>query len=51
MIAHLLSTIPYSPVPVPVLTLPDRPPSSGYRRTPREMQTYVPDHTATVASP
>jgi polyphosphate kinase 2 len=49
MIAHLLSTIPYTPVPKPSLTLPHRPPSSGYRRTPREMQTYVPDHAATVA--
>jgi polyphosphate kinase 2 len=49
MIAHLLSTIPYAPVPKPPLTLPDRPPSSGYRRTPREMQTYVPDHAAALA--
>ena len=49
MIAHLLSTIPYTPVPKPALRLPDRPPSSGYRRTPREMQTYVPDHAATIA--
>ena len=49
MIAHLLSTIPYAPVPKPPLTLPERPPSSGYRRTPREMQTYVPDHAAALA--
>jgi polyphosphate kinase 2 len=49
MIAHLLSTIPYAPVPQPPLALPERPPSSGYRRTPREMQTYVPDHAAAVA--
>jgi polyphosphate kinase len=49
MIAHLLSTVPYTPVAKPALRLPDRPPSSGYRRTPREMQTYVPNHAATVA--
>jgi polyphosphate kinase len=48
MISHLLSTIPYEPVPKAPLTLPERPASSGYRRTPREMQTYVPDHSATL---
>jgi polyphosphate kinase 2 len=46
MISHLLSTIPYEPVPKAALALPDRPPSSGYRRPPRDMQTYVPDHAA-----
>ena len=51
MIAHLLSTIPYEPVPKPPLELPERPPSTGYRRTPREMQTYVPDHAATIEPP
>ena len=48
IIAHLLSTIPYTSVPKPPLALPERPPSSGYRRTPREMQTYVPDHADTL---
>ena len=48
MIAHLLSTVPYVEVPRPSLALPDRPPSKGYERTPREMQTYVPDHAATL---
>ena len=48
IIAHLLSTIPYTSVPKPPLALPERPPSSGYRRTPREMQTYVPDHAETL---
>jgi polyphosphate kinase 2 len=48
MVSHLLSTIPYAPVPPESLALPERPPSSGYRRTPREMQTYVPDHAATL---
>ncbi|MEU9918518.1 polyphosphate kinase 2 [Streptomyces sp. NPDC051001] len=45
-IAHLLSSVPYHEVPPPVLELPDRPESTGYQRTPRDLQTYVPDHTA-----
>jgi polyphosphate kinase 2 len=45
-IAHLLSSVPYHEVPPPVLELPDRPGSTGYQRTPRDLQTYVPDHTA-----
>ncbi len=48
MIAHLLASIPYREVPRPDLTLPRRPPSEGYQRTPREAQTYVPDHAATL---
>lgn len=44
MIAHLLSTIPYYEVQRPPLQLPPRPPSKGYQRTPRDMQTHVPDH-------
>lgn len=48
MIAHLLSTIPYYEVRRPPLELPPRPPSKGYERTPREMQTHVPDHAASV---
>ncbi len=55
-IAHLLSTIPYTHVERPPLQLPKRPPTTGYQRTPREMQTYVPDHAhalelATAAAP
>jgi polyphosphate kinase 2 len=46
MIAHLLSVIPYVPVHRPAVHLPDRPPGTGYRRSPREIQTYVPDHAA-----
>ncbi|MBT2508895.1 polyphosphate kinase 2 [Streptomyces sp. ISL-98] len=46
MIAHLLSSVPYEPVPPPDLELPPRPPSSGYERPPRGLQTYVPDHAA-----
>ncbi|MEV6415052.1 polyphosphate kinase 2 [Kribbella sp. NPDC051718] len=48
MIAHLLSTIPYYEVQRPPLELPPRPPSKGYQRTPREMQTPVPDHASTL---
>jgi hypothetical protein len=50
MIAHLLSTVPYHNVAPPSLKLPHRPPSSGYVRTPRDMQTYVPDHSASLVS-
>jgi polyphosphate kinase 2 len=47
-IAHLLSVIPYDEIPRPPLTLPSRPPSTGYLRPPKDTQTYVPDHAATV---
>ncbi|MFE6691786.1 polyphosphate kinase 2 [Streptomyces sp. NPDC057743] len=46
MIAHLLSTAPYHDVAPAVLELPPRPPSTGYRRPPRDLQNYVPDHAA-----
>jgi polyphosphate kinase 2 len=46
MIAHLLSTIPYHAVQHTKLSLPPRPPSQGYQRAPKDMQTYVPDHAA-----
>jgi polyphosphate kinase 2 len=48
MIAHLLSTIPYQKVKRPKIDIPSRPASQGYIRSPREMQTYVPDHAATL---
>jgi len=49
MIAHLLSTVPYTLVPPPTnLELPVRPPSSGYERPPRELNTYVPDHAGDI---
>ncbi len=48
MIAHLLSTIPYYEVDKPELSLPSRPPSSGYLRPPKDTQTYVPDHAAAL---
>ncbi|MEU7576042.1 polyphosphate kinase 2 [Streptomyces sp. NPDC041068] len=46
MIAHLLSTIPYHDVPPPKLGLPPRPPTTGYQRPPRDLQSYVPDYAA-----
>ena len=48
MMAHLLSTLPYTEVPAPTLKLPPRPKSKGYERTPREHATYVPDHYASL---
>ena len=50
MIAHLLSTIPYQDVQRLPLSLPPRPPTKGYVRMPKSMQTYVPDHAAALAS-
>jgi polyphosphate kinase len=46
MISHLLSTIPYHKVQLPQLHLPKRPPSTGYQRTAKELQSFVPDHAA-----
>jgi len=48
MIAHLLSTIRYHDVQRRPLELPPRPRSSGYIRAPRESQTFVPDHSASL---
>ncbi|WP_326719089.1 MULTISPECIES: polyphosphate kinase 2 [unclassified Streptomyces] len=48
MIAHLLSTVPYHEVRRPELKLPPRPPSTGYQRPPRTLQTYVPEHAASL---
>ncbi|HEY2698156.1 MAG TPA: polyphosphate kinase 2 [Pseudonocardiaceae bacterium] len=50
MIAHLLSTIHYHDIKPPELTLPKRPAPTGYQRPPRDEQTYVPDHAATLES-
>ena len=43
-IAHLLSTVPWEPVPPRELVLPERPPGRSYERPPREQFSYVPDH-------
>jgi polyphosphate kinase len=45
-IAHLLSLIPYQDVHEAKVTLPPRPPDSGYQRPPRELYRYVPDQAA-----
>ncbi|HEY0716413.1 MAG TPA: polyphosphate kinase 2 [Streptosporangiaceae bacterium] len=50
MIAHLLSSVPYHKVKLPALHLPDRPPSTGYQRTPKDLQSFVPDHAAELLS-
>jgi polyphosphate kinase 2 len=50
MIAHLLTTIAYHDVQQRPLRLPPRPKSKGYVRAPRESQTYVPDHAASVVA-
>jgi hypothetical protein len=41
--------VPYHEVPRPRLRLPKRPPSTGYVRPPRDLQTYVPDHAGALA--
>ncbi|MGW3562710.1 polyphosphate kinase 2 [Streptomyces sp. NPDC000941] len=51
MIAHLLSTVPYGDVRLPDLRLPPRPAPTGYERPPRHLQTYVPDHAASLLAP
>jgi polyphosphate kinase len=48
MMSHLLSTVGYHDVQRPPLELPPRPHSTGYVRAPRESQTFVPDHTASL---
>ncbi|WIY00454.1 polyphosphate kinase 2 [Amycolatopsis mongoliensis] len=48
MIAHLLSSVPYYEVPRQAVSLPPRPESTGYFRSDRRLQTYVPDHAASL---
>jgi polyphosphate kinase len=50
MIAHLLASVPWKPVPGRELTIPERPPIEGYQRPPREIFREVPDHAATLVS-
>ena len=49
MIAHLLGRVPWRPVEKEELSIPERPPSRGYQRPPREQFHPVPDHAATLA--
>jgi hypothetical protein len=45
MISHLLSTINYTDVARPTVTLPKHPIETGnYHRPPRSLSKYVPDH-------
>lgn len=46
-IAQLLASVSTARCPH-VLELPERPPSTGYQRPPRDLQTYVPDHAASL---
>ena len=48
MIHHLLSTIPYKEIPTGAIEMPPRPPGYGYRRPDLTVNTYVPDHAATL---
>jgi polyphosphate kinase 2 len=48
MIAHLLSSVGYHEVQRLPLELPPRPRARGYERPPKDTQTYVPDHAATL---
>jgi polyphosphate kinase 2 len=48
MIAHLVGSLDYREVTRVPLTLPKRPQSKGYERPPRDTQTFVPDHAATL---
>jgi len=48
MIAHLLSVVPYTRVERPTISLPERPAPTGYQRSPREQQHYVPDHASSI---
>ena len=48
MMAHLLSTLPYTDVAKPSMHLPGRPRPTGYQRPPREQTTFVPDHVGSL---
>jgi polyphosphate kinase len=50
MIAHLLASVPWQAVPDRELALPERPPTEGYERPPREIFREVPDHAGTLVS-
>jgi len=48
LIAHLLASVPYVPVPVPRFAMPRPPAATHYTRPPRELFHSVPDHAATL---
>jgi polyphosphate kinase len=47
-IAHLLTQIPYDAKELPHVKIPPRQGDEGYVRPPRDANTYVPDHAATL---
>jgi polyphosphate kinase 2 len=47
-IAHLLTQIPYETKELPNVEIPPRQGDEGYVRPPRDANTYVPDHAATL---
>jgi polyphosphate kinase len=47
-IAHLLSMVPAEERQLPTIEIPDRQRDDGYRRPPKEIYTYVPDHAGAV---
>ena len=47
-IAHLLTQIPYEAKDLPHVEIPKRQGDEGYVRPPRDANTYVPDHAATL---
>ncbi|MDO5534432.1 MAG: hypothetical protein Q4F65_07255, partial [Propionibacteriaceae bacterium] len=49
MISHLLASIPYVHVDRPEIVFPDRPKSTGYRRTAKSLQRIVPDVASRLA--
>ncbi|GGC03682.1 polyphosphate kinase 2 [Cellulomonas carbonis] len=48
MIHHLVGSIPYEEVHREEIVIPERPPTQGYVRPPKDTQRHVPDHAATV---
>jgi polyphosphate kinase 2 len=48
MMAHLLTAVPWTPVRPRSIKIPKRPPPKGYERPPKDEQTYVSDHSATL---
>ncbi|MFZ4372514.1 MAG: polyphosphate kinase 2 [Mycobacterium sp.] len=48
MMSHLLSTIPYEEVEPEIVELPKAPVTGNYRRSSRELTTYVDDYAATL---
>jgi polyphosphate kinase len=46
--AHLLTQVPYEPKDLPHVKIPPRQGDEGYVRPPRDANTYVPDHAATL---